>query len=85
MVVILLNGKGIEQLTAFRSRQAKMKLEKTPTPHDLRATFITLALEGKAPLQAVQYAARHKDPRTTEHYQRRKFTLDDNAVDSIHS
>ena len=54
------------------------------TPHDLRATLITLALEGKAPLQVVQYAARHKDPRMTEHYQRRKVNLDDNAVDYIH-
>ena len=32
----------------------------------------------------VQYAAGHKDPRTTEHYQRRKEQLDDNAVDYIH-
>jgi len=61
-----------------------LKLEKVLTPHDLRATFITLALEGKAPLQTVQYAALHKDPRMTEHYQRRKVNLDDNAVDYIH-
>lgn len=53
------------------------------TPHCLRATFITLALEGNAPLQKVQYAARHADPRTTERYQTRKFNLDDNAVDYI--
>jgi hypothetical protein len=30
-----------------------------------------------------QYAARHKDPRQTEHYQRRKLNLDDNAVDKL--
>lgn len=82
--VIRLDGKGIERVTAERARQAKLRLAKPLTPHDLRATFITLALEGKAPLQTVQYAARHKDPRTTEHYQRRKVNLDDNAVDYIH-
>lgn len=54
------------------------------TPHGLRATFITLALEANAPLQKVQYAARHADPRTTERYQKRKLNLDDNAVDYIH-
>lgn len=53
------------------------------TPHGLRATFITLALEANAPLQKVQYAARHSDPRTTERYQKRKLNLDDNAVDYI--
>lgn len=53
------------------------------TPHGLRASFITLALEANAPLQKVQYAARHSDPRTTERYQKRKLNLDDNAVDYI--
>lgn len=53
------------------------------TPHDLRSTFITLALEENAPLTKVQYAAGHADPRTTERYQKRKLNLDDNAVDYI--
>ncbi len=53
------------------------------TPHGLRATFITLALEGGARLEQVQYAARHRNPMTTERYQRRKVNLDDNAVDYI--
>jgi integrase len=81
---VRLDGKGIERMVAARSRQARLKLARPLTPHDLRATFITLALEGKAPLHLVQYAAGHKDPRTTEHYQRRKEQLDDNAVDYIH-
>ena len=54
------------------------------TPHGLRTSFVTLALEGGASLQEVQYAAGHKDPRTTERYQRRKLNLDKNAVDFIH-
>lgn len=53
------------------------------TPHDLRSTFITLALEGGASLMQVQYAAGHDDPRTTERYQKRKLNLDNNAVDYL--
>ena len=52
-------------------------------PHALRATFVTLALEGGAPLHKVQRAAGHADPRTTERYWRSKDKLDDNAVDYI--
>lgn len=53
------------------------------SPHGLRATFITLALEAHATILEVQYAARHKDPRTTERYQKRKLNLDNNAVDKL--
>lgn len=53
------------------------------TPHGLRATFITLAMEHDATLEQTQYAARHKDPRTTERYRKRKFNLDNNAVDKL--
>lgn len=53
------------------------------TPHGLRATFATLALESGAPLHQVQYALGHADPRTTERYQKRKLNLDDNAVDVL--
>lgn len=53
------------------------------SPHGLRASFVTLALEGGAKLQQVQYAVGHADPRTTERYQKRKINLDDNAVDYL--
>lgn len=53
------------------------------TPHGLRATFATLALEAGAPLHQVQYAMGHSDPRTTERYQKRKLNLDHNAVDYL--
>ena len=59
------------------------KIGLTFTPHSLRASFITLALEHQGTLTQVQYAARHKDPRQTEAYQRRKLNLDDNAVDKL--
>jgi len=53
------------------------------TPHGLRATAITLWLEHEATLEQAQYAARHKDPRTTERYRKRKLNLDNNAVDKL--
>lgn len=53
------------------------------TPHSLRHTFVTLALEGGAPLHKVQYAAGHADPRTTERYHRQKENMDDNAADYV--
>lgn len=53
------------------------------SPHSMRATAITLWLEHGASLTQAQYAARHKDPRQTEGYQRRKLNLDDNAVDKL--
>ncbi len=53
------------------------------TPHGLRATFATVALESGAALHQVQYALGHADPRTTERYQKRKLNLDNNAVDVL--
>jgi hypothetical protein len=44
---------------------------------------VTLALEGGAKLDQVQYAVGHSDPRTTERYQKRKLNLDRHAVDFI--
>jgi site-specific recombinase XerD len=63
------------------SYAAKLDLELSP--HGLRATFVTLALEAGAKLHQVQYAVGHADPRTTERYQKRKFNLDDNATDYL--
>jgi site-specific recombinase XerD len=62
---------------------AEMIGETKLTPHGLRASFITLALEEGATLLQVQYAAGHDDPRTTERYHKRKLNLDDNAVDKL--
>ncbi len=51
------------------------------SPHALRATFITLALDGHAPLHKVQYAVGHADPRTTERYHTTKANIEDAAGD----
>ncbi|MEO6892835.1 MAG: tyrosine-type recombinase/integrase [Ktedonobacteraceae bacterium] len=52
-------------------------------PHGMRASFITLAFEGGADLALVQDGARHKDPRTTRRYQKRRDNLHKNAVDFV--
>ena len=74
-----ISEKFIERTVAHYGEKIGVEL----TPHDLRASFIILAIEGDAPLQKVQYAAGHSDPRTTERYHIRKLNLDDNAVDYI--
>src|SRR6266487_4772379 len=55
----------------------------TMSPHGMRASFITLAFEGGADLALVQDGARHKDPRTTRRYQKRREHLHKNAVDFV--
>lgn len=45
------------------------------TPHSLRHTFITLALDAGASLRDVQDAAGHADPRTTRRYDRARNEL----------
>ena len=55
----------------------------TMSPHGMRVSFITLAFEGGADLTLVQDAARHRDPRTTRRYQKRRESLHRNAVDFV--
>ncbi|MEJ7786402.1 MAG: tyrosine-type recombinase/integrase [Solirubrobacteraceae bacterium] len=50
------------------------------TPHGLRATFITLALNDGVALRDVQDAARHADPRTTRLYDRDAGALNRHPV-----
>jgi site-specific recombinase XerD len=46
------------------------------TPHDLRRTFATLAIDDGVPLTDVQDAMGHADPRTTRAYDRRRHNPD---------
>jgi site-specific recombinase XerD len=50
------------------------------SPHSLRHTAITLALDAGAQLRDVQDFAGHRDPRTTRRYDRARDTLDRNAA-----
>ncbi|HEX2913788.1 MAG TPA: tyrosine-type recombinase/integrase [Chloroflexia bacterium] len=76
-----LSTNAIENIVKFYANAAALEVHLSP--HGLRASFVTLALEGGAKLQQVQYAVGHADPRTTERYQRRKLNLDDHASDFI--
>src|SRR4051794_1252891 len=55
-------------------------IAKALSPHGLRHTFVTLALEAGVPLHRVQDAAGHADPRTTRRYDRARFALDNHAT-----
>jgi len=55
-------------------------IEKRITPHGLRHTAVTLALEEGQPLHIVQDLAGHADPRTTRRYDRARQSLDRHAT-----
>jgi integrase/recombinase XerD len=45
-------------------------------PHSFRHAFVTLARDAGVPLEDVQDAVGHADPRTTRRYDRARFNLD---------
>lgn len=53
------------------------------SPHSLRHSFVTMALDGGATVRQVQAAARHADPKTTIRYDRHRRNLDDHASDYV--
>lgn len=57
------------------ARAAGIPFWRHSSPHSLRHTAITLALDAGEHLRDVQDLAGHRDPRTTQHYDRRRHTL----------
>jgi site-specific recombinase XerD len=55
-------------------------ITKTISPHSLRHSFITAALDAGVALRDVQEAASHADPRTTMRYDRARRSLDRHAT-----
>ena len=55
-------------------------ITKRISPHSLRHSFITAALDAGVPLRDVQEAASHADPRTTMRYERARQSLDRHAT-----
>jgi integrase/recombinase XerD len=55
-------------------------ITKRISPHSLRHSFITAALDAGVPLRDVQEAASHADPRTTMRYDRARQSLDRHAT-----
>ena len=60
------------------ARQAGIR--KRISPHSLRHSFFTAALDAGVPLRDVQDAASHADPRTTMRYDRARQSLDRHAT-----
>ena len=52
------------------------EIDKRISPHSLRHSFITAALDAGIALRDVQEAASHADPRTTMRYDRARRSLD---------
>lgn len=73
--------RGVYRVVGYLARQAGISAR--VTPHLLRHSSITNALESGASLRKVQDLARHSDPRTTMHYDRNRTSLDDHAVHSL--
>ena len=75
-------GRRLDRFGATRivRRLAKRAgISKRISPHSLRHSFITAALDAGVPLRDVQIAARHADPRTTTRYDRARHNLDRHA------
>lgn len=53
------------------------------SPHGLRHTAATVALDGGQSLRAVQQMLGHRDPRTTNRYDRSRTNVDQSAVHAV--
>jgi integrase/recombinase XerD len=74
-------GRRLDEPYLFRlvrrlAREAGIATADRLSPHSLRHTFVTLALDAGVPLHDVQDAAGHADPRTTQRYNRARHNLD---------
>ena len=54
------------------------------SPHDLRRTAITRAYDLGISDRQVQAMSGHRDPRSTQRYDRHRFNLEHNAIRSLH-
>ena len=81
-LLLMRSGRRMDRHGATRivRRLAKRAgITKHISPHSLRHSFITAALDAGVPLRDVQIAARHADPRTTTRYDRARENLDRHA------
>ena len=78
-----LTGDPIDRRDVYRMVQRIAKVAGIPrhiSPHSLRHAAITNALDAGVALRDAQILARHADPRTTEHYDRARGSLDRHGV-----
>ena len=65
------------------AREAGIETWAELSPHSLRHSAITFALDTGATLRDVQDYAGHKDPRTTRRYDHARESLDRNAAYAV--
>jgi len=70
---------------AIRRLTRAAAITKQISPHSLRHTAVTLALDAGVPLRDVQDMAGHADPRTTRRYDRARKSLDRHATYTLAS
>jgi site-specific recombinase XerD len=58
----------------------KAGIDKRLSPHSMRRSYITVALDSGVPLRDVQHGARHSDPRVTARYDQNRTSLDANPT-----
>lgn len=80
-LLITESGGRLSPSQVFRTVRKIAKWAKVPhadkiSPHSLRHTYATLALDAGAPLRDVQQAMGHRDPKTTIRYDRARGQLD---------
>jgi site-specific recombinase XerD len=75
-----LDQSALWKLVRRLARAAAIPQWRELSPHSMRHTAITLALDAGAPLRDVQDYAGHRDPRTTRGYDRSRGSLDRNAA-----
>ena len=61
----------------------KAGIKKRITPHGLRHSYVTAALDAGVPLRDVQIGARHSDPRITARYDRARHNHDRHANHTV--
>ncbi len=82
-ILIGASGQRLDRYAATRivKRLARAAgITKRISPHSLRHSFITAALDVGVPLRDVKDAASHADPRTTMRYDRARHSLDRHAT-----
>jgi integrase len=67
------------------ARRAKLPAADRLSPHSLRHSAITAALNAGVPFRDVQDFAGHADPRTTRRYDRSRNSLDRHATYALAS
>ncbi len=82
------SGKALDRTAAWRllrrlAQQAGIDGAERISPHSMRHTFATTALDAGVPLRDVQDSMGHRDPRTTRVYDRTRGNLTRNATYTV--